>query len=529
MSCPHFRYALPAYYLIAPSEASSNLARFDAMRYGLRTGDDGTRDAEEVMALTREAGFGAEVKLAVRTGGVEGETDDPHVIERRTTIARSLMATLFVSQGVPMLEMGDELWRTQRGNSNAYCHDSELTWVDWRPSDASRAMLGAARSLISLRKRLGALRQVDFLRGGRMGDGRKDITWLRSDGAEMQLADWKDPALAALAVLPRGRSFGPRAAERRARAHGVPCPGAPRWARLARGLRRPRRVAAGRRRTGRRGSGARSREVETPQTLSAGDLAHLPTTRRAAVLECAGNGNGPYQLASNAEWEGWAVDDVLRLARPRESAQYLHLHGRDGFTRSVPIARARQDALMATRINQQPLPPDHGAPWRALFPGYYGMDSVKWLERITVANSPLEPVSNDYLALQKSPGGAVQRLPLPGIQLKSVFVYPAVGAVLRIGRVNARGLAWSNGEEIMAAEVSADGGKTWRLARIEPPDGKYGWRFWHTPLDLSERGLVELCCKAIDSQGRQQPTERPGDRADGYADNRIERIRVMVI
>lgn len=270
-------------------------------------------------------------------------------------------------------------------------------------------------------------------------------------------------------------------------------------------------------------------EVETPQTLSAGDLAHLPTTRRAAVLECAGNGNGPYQLASNAEWEGWAVDDVLRLARPRESAQYLHLHGRDGFTRSVPIARARQDALMATRINQQPLPPDHGAPWRALFPGYYGMDSVKWLERITVANSPLEPVSNDYLALQKSPGGAVQRLPLPGIQLKSVFVYPAVGAVLRIGRVNARGLAWSNGEEIMAAEVSADGGKTWRLARIEPPDGKYGWRFWHTPLDLSERGLVELCCKAIDSQGRQQPTERPGDRADGYADNRIERIRVMVI
>ena len=57
VSCPHFRYALPAYYLIAPSECSSNLARFDAMRYGLRVGDDGTRDAEEVMALTREAGL----------------------------------------------------------------------------------------------------------------------------------------------------------------------------------------------------------------------------------------------------------------------------------------------------------------------------------------------------------------------------------------------------------------------------------------------------------------------------------------
>jgi aspartyl-tRNA(Asn)/glutamyl-tRNA(Gln) amidotransferase subunit A len=68
VSCPHFSYALPAYYLIAPSEASSNLARFDAMRYGLRVGDDGTRSAEEVMALTREQGFGAEVKRRIILG-----------------------------------------------------------------------------------------------------------------------------------------------------------------------------------------------------------------------------------------------------------------------------------------------------------------------------------------------------------------------------------------------------------------------------------------------------------------------------
>ena len=68
VSCPHFTYALPAYYLIAPSECSSNLARFDAMRYGLRMGDDGTASAEEVMALTRAAGFGAEVKRRILLG-----------------------------------------------------------------------------------------------------------------------------------------------------------------------------------------------------------------------------------------------------------------------------------------------------------------------------------------------------------------------------------------------------------------------------------------------------------------------------
>jgi aspartyl-tRNA(Asn)/glutamyl-tRNA(Gln) amidotransferase subunit A len=68
VSCPHFTYALPAYYLIAPSECSSNLARFDAMRYGLRVGDDGTRSAEEVMALTRAEGFGSEVKRRIMLG-----------------------------------------------------------------------------------------------------------------------------------------------------------------------------------------------------------------------------------------------------------------------------------------------------------------------------------------------------------------------------------------------------------------------------------------------------------------------------
>jgi aspartyl-tRNA(Asn)/glutamyl-tRNA(Gln) amidotransferase subunit A len=68
VSCPHFRYALPAYYLIAPSECSSNLARFDAMRYGIRVGDDGTRSAEEVMALTRAQGFGAEAKRRIMLG-----------------------------------------------------------------------------------------------------------------------------------------------------------------------------------------------------------------------------------------------------------------------------------------------------------------------------------------------------------------------------------------------------------------------------------------------------------------------------
>jgi isoamylase len=131
--------------------------------------------------------------------GVEGETADAKILARRRTLATSLMATMFVAQGVPMLEMGDELWRTQRGNNNAYCHDSELTWLDWRPGDDSRGMRDIAAALISLRKRVSALRQPDFLRGARIHEADKDITWLRTDGAEMQLGDWQEPRKATLA------------------------------------------------------------------------------------------------------------------------------------------------------------------------------------------------------------------------------------------------------------------------------------------------------------------------------------------
>jgi glycogen operon protein len=132
--------------------------------------------------------------------GVEGETDDVRVRARRRTLARSLYATLLISHGVPMLEMGDELWRTQRGNNNPYCHDSELTWLDWRIGDESRAMLESARALVALRKGHSVFRRTGFLRGAPVGASRNlDITWLRPDGEMMLAVDWETPARAAIA------------------------------------------------------------------------------------------------------------------------------------------------------------------------------------------------------------------------------------------------------------------------------------------------------------------------------------------
>src|SRR4029077_7574388 len=105
------------------------------------------------------------------------------VLSRRRTLSRSLMTTLFVSQGVPMLAMGDELWRTQRGNNNPYCHDSPLTWVDWRIDGDAAAMLQFVRALAQLRRDHPVFRRRDFLQGTLRPGGRaKDIVWLRADG-----------------------------------------------------------------------------------------------------------------------------------------------------------------------------------------------------------------------------------------------------------------------------------------------------------------------------------------------------------
>jgi glycogen operon protein len=146
--------------------------------------------------------------------GVEGETDDPIVLAHRRRLSRSLVASLLLSQGVPMLEMGDELWRTQRGNNNPYCHDSDLTWVDWTMAAEARAMLKFVRELVALRKRHRLFRRHDFLRGVATGPGRaKDITWLRPDGPEMAVADWVDPPHAAIAFRLDGEAIEPDGTE----------------------------------------------------------------------------------------------------------------------------------------------------------------------------------------------------------------------------------------------------------------------------------------------------------------------------
>ncbi|HVV08550.1 glycogen debranching protein GlgX [Amycolatopsis sp.] len=124
--------------------------------------------------------------------GAEGPTGDQEIIALRARQARNLLATLLLSTGTPMLVAGDELWRTQHGNNNAYCQDNEISWVDWFGGDEAETMLAFARRLIQLRAGSPALRQPHFFDGRKTPTGKPDLVWLRPDAEEMTEKDWFD-------------------------------------------------------------------------------------------------------------------------------------------------------------------------------------------------------------------------------------------------------------------------------------------------------------------------------------------------
>jgi glycogen operon protein len=132
--------------------------------------------------------------------GAEGPSDDPVIAERRGRRRRNLLATLFLSQGCPMLLAGDEIASTQYGNNNAYCQDNAIGWIDWAAGD--RELLAFTRRLTAYRRAHPVLRQSVFLHGAtRAADGKPDVSWRSFSG---DAPTWSDPRLQALCLVLRG-------------------------------------------------------------------------------------------------------------------------------------------------------------------------------------------------------------------------------------------------------------------------------------------------------------------------------------
>jgi glycogen operon protein len=143
-----------------------------------------------------------------RNCGVEGPTDDPGVLALRSRQKRNFLATLLLSQGVPMVVAGDELGRTQRGNNNAYCQDNEISWVDWDRPREHQGFLRFVQRMIRIRQEHPLLRRRRFFQGRSIrGGGVKDILWLTPEGREMTDREWTQDFARSLAVYLAGEAL----------------------------------------------------------------------------------------------------------------------------------------------------------------------------------------------------------------------------------------------------------------------------------------------------------------------------------
>jgi DMSO/TMAO reductase YedYZ molybdopterin-dependent catalytic subunit len=293
--------------------------------------------------------------------------------------------------------------------------------------------------------------------------------------------------------------------------------------------------------------------VERPRSFTLAELRARPAVTRLVTLECAGNGRArlspraisqPWLLEAvgTAEWTGTPLAPLLDEAGVARDAVEVVFGGLDrgveggveqGYQRSLPLTEARrEEVLLAWAVNGQALPPQHGFPLRLLVPGWYGMTSVKWLQRITVTAEPFDGYQQTrayrWRHSPDEPGEPVTRI-VP----RSLMVPPGIPDFLTRRRFvplepcRLEGRAWSGWGPITRVEVSADGGRTWAAAELADPPAPHAWQAWSYLWEPAEPGEYELCCRAADATGREQPT-RPRWNLGGYADNDVHRVAVTV-
>ena len=290
--------------------------------------------------------------------------------------------------------------------------------------------------------------------------------------------------------------------------------------------------------------------VSRPVQLDLETLRRLPAKTLRTTLECAGNGRGqssprypsmPWmeEGVSTAEWTGVPLSAVLNQAQVKASAREIVFHGADrgfeggiehSFSRSLTVAEAmREDVLLAYAMNGAPLLPQHGAPLRLVVPGWYGMASVKWLERIEAIDAAFDGLQQARSYHFRSEIGE-QGTPCTRIRVNSLMVPPGLPhffgrrRVVDAGRLEVLGRAWSGDGEVKRVEFAVDG--AWRDAVLEASAGPHAWRRWRCEW-RAEAGEHELRCRATDATGAVQPLEAPWD-VTGFGNNSAQRVEVTV-
>lgn len=236
--------------------------------------------------------------------------------------------------------------------------------------------------------------------------------------------------------------------------------------------------------------------VDAPRTLTLDDLRAMSTIERLQLMSCISNDVGG-DLVSCSRWTGVLISELLGEARPQGGAKTIIAHAIDGYTETIPMDIALSGSvLVAFGMDGLTLPDAHGAPARLLFPGRYGVRSVKWLKELSVSLT-------DEQGYWEKRGWDKQAIMRTSSRIDTVDKDHVSGHVV------VAGVAWAGDRRIRSVEVSADDGAAWSTATLEGELGPLAWRRWQIPLQLAP-GEHTLAVRATDGAGvLQDATERP--------------------
>ncbi|PYM60947.1 MAG: sulfite oxidase [Candidatus Rokuibacteriota bacterium] len=293
--------------------------------------------------------------------------------------------------------------------------------------------------------------------------------------------------------------------------------------------------------------------VTRPLTLTLEDVRQRPRVEAPVTLECAGNGRAlmtprpvtmPWFVegVSTARWAGVSLRDLLIEAgvdtvggrqvvfgaRDRGITKGIDHH----YQRALPLDQALlPDVVLAYEMEHRPLPPQHGFPLRLVVPGWYGMASVKWLDRVTVIDREFEGYQQKYVYRDTQCAEDLGQ-PVTRMNVRSLFRPPGLpdGDSRRRyappGRYEIVGKAWSGVAPVTGVEFSADGGRTWRETRLLPPTAPQAWQTWTATWEATP-GTHVLCSRATDAGGNTQPVTAVWN-LQGMGNNSVYRLEVTV-
>jgi DMSO/TMAO reductase YedYZ molybdopterin-dependent catalytic subunit len=305
--------------------------------------------------------------------------------------------------------------------------------------------------------------------------------------------------------------------------------------------------------------------VQRPKSIKVTDLAQMEQVKRVSVMQCAGNGRSYYWAKAktpgsgwkhggmgNLTWEGVPLMPLLKSLElsPDARVRFLTANGKDeppvaggaDMIKSYPLTAPQlQDAILALRMNGEPIPTIHGGPVRLIIPGYYGNMNVKWLTDLLFTTDetpsaimqktyrmPLRPVEPGKFTTQDLT--QQNSVPTYGFAVMSVVFAPLAGESVRAGDIEFRGVAWNDGVvPLSEVRVSLDRGRSWQPAQLQATDSPYAWHHWRTTARL-QSGAQEVWVRAIDAWGRSQPidglsTWNPG----GWDWHGVDRVPFQVV